>query len=104
MSRVDVAVRSVRDSHLLAFIKRHRLALRVVGMIVLLAIALSRVDLAGFVRDLAGANLGILAGSVAVAFLGWAINSYKWQRLLRASGVRRSLTELFQLNLIAIFY
>ena len=49
----------------------------------------TRQELQDTIRDLEGANLGILAGSVAVAFLGWAINSYKWQRLLRASGVRR---------------
>ena len=104
MKRFELTKDGRGRERLLAIWQRHRLALRLIGMSVLLAIVLLRVDLSSFGRDLEGDDLRILAGSVILAFLSWLINSLKWQRLLFASGVRHGLGELFQLNLVAVFY
>jgi uncharacterized membrane protein YbhN (UPF0104 family) len=46
----------------------------------------------------------LLAAALLCSYLGWLINSFKWQRLLATYGISRSVRELFRLNLAALLY
>lgn len=83
---------------------RHSLLIRFVLMTGLLAVVAARVDLRGFLLELRGAAAFPLIVAGGLAYLGWVVNSYKWQILLAGAGLRCRFGELFHLNLVAQCY
>ena len=84
--------------------RRFNLEIRLVVMVALLAFLATRIDILQSLHSLGEANVGYLAASVCVVFLGWSVNTYKWRFLLEAGHLKCRMLDLFRLNLAAIFY
>ena len=80
------------------------LLLKAAVSIALLAVLASRVPLADLAATLARADPLLLAGAVAAAFGGWAVNSLKWWQLLAALHPGGHYADLLALNFIGMFY
>ena len=72
--------------------------------ILLVGVALSRVDVSSLLETLHRAALPFVLLAAAVNLAAWLINSYKWQWLLANSGVAVPYRDLFGLNLVGTFY
>lgn len=104
MSQLASLARSRAILSLREIWRKHQLVFRLVIMASLLVIEVSRINVTNFERVLQSVKLLPLLMSVGFVYVAWLVNSYKWQRLLQAAGTKRSVGELFQLNLIAVFY
>lgn len=70
----------------------------------LLAVLYRNVDFAAFRAALAGLRWGWLPLIYALLFLNTALNSWKWQLLLQADGIRLPLPSLMCSHLIGTFF
>jgi uncharacterized membrane protein YbhN (UPF0104 family) len=80
------------------------LAVKLAASAALLVLVLLRVDGAFLAQTLVAANPWLILAATGIAAGGIYINTYKWQGLLAAPGVRTSYTELLRLNFIGLFY
>jgi uncharacterized protein (TIRG00374 family) len=61
---------------------------------VLLAVLFWRIDRAAFLRSLQALPAGVFLGCTTLYFLGYVISTVRWRLLLRAEGIRLSVTRL----------
>jgi hypothetical protein len=81
-----------------------RWCIKLVVSALLLGWVLRKTNTSEILHHLSSINLKIYAFAVALAFSAHLLNSYKWQRLLRALGIEESCVGLWALNLISLFY
>ncbi len=84
--------------------RRFNFEIRLFVMVALLGLLATRIDIFQSLRSLGEADVGYLAASVCVVFLGWSASTYKWCFLLEANQLKCQMMDLFRLNLVAIFY
>jgi uncharacterized membrane protein YbhN (UPF0104 family) len=70
----------------------------------LVAIVLLQVDVRQLTDVLTNANLALIGATVALGLFAWVLNSIKLQQLLLLYRLRHRLSDLFRLNLVALFY
>lgn len=80
------------------------LLLKLAASALLLALVISRVDLAALFESLSKSNIYFILAATAVAFAASFISVLKWQTLLTTSVVHLSYPTLLRLNFIGLFY
>ena len=70
----------------------------------LMAFILTKIDLSSLISSLLAARLSLVFAAIACAYLAYALNTYKWQQLLRVLGSNVSYFRLFVVNFIGLFY
>lgn len=79
-------------------------ALKIGVTIAIIVFLFARVDLAAMGRNLARANLALLALALALYFLAIVVGVVKWRVLARAQNLNASFSDLLAYSLVGLFF